>query len=184
MNKIFGWFAVTLFIATVFVANWSIKEFGVISVGFGLSAPAGVFAVGIAFTARDLIHETLGKWYVPPAILVGAALSWWLEAGVTIPGGVVPLAVASGIAFLVAEGLDFAIYTPLRARGWLKAVATSNVVGLVADSALFLYLAFGSLDFLSGQVVAKGYMTVAAIAVIWIARRVVLSRNSHTFMAR
>ena len=140
--------------------------------------------MGIAFTARDLIHETLGKWYVPPAIIIGAALSWWIEAGVTIPGGVMPLAAASGIAFLVAEGLDFAVYSPLRQRGWLKAVAASNAVGLVADSALFLYLAFGSLDFLSGQIVAKGYMTIAAIAVIWIVRHVVLSRNSHAVVAR
>lgn len=36
------------------------------------------------------------------------------------------LAVASAVAFLVAERADFAVYTPLRRRGWARAVAASN----------------------------------------------------------
>jgi uncharacterized PurR-regulated membrane protein YhhQ (DUF165 family) len=37
-------------------------------------------------------------------------------------------AVASGIAFLVSELADLAVYTPLRQRNWLAAVALSNTV--------------------------------------------------------
>jgi len=51
-------------------------------------------------------------------------------------------------------------------------VLASNVVGLVADSVLFLYIAFGSLAFLSGQIVGKAWMTLAAVAVLALVRRV------------
>jgi hypothetical protein len=50
-------------------------------------------------------------------------------------------------------------------------VALSNTVGLVVDSALFLALAFGSLEFLAGQVVGKLWMTVLAVALLWAVRR-------------
>jgi uncharacterized PurR-regulated membrane protein YhhQ (DUF165 family) len=80
-------------------------------------------------------------------------------------------ALASGIAFLISELLDFAVYTPLRRRNWIGAVVASNVVGLVADSILFLLLAFGSLQYLPGQIVGKAWMTVLAAGVLWLLRR-------------
>lgn len=171
MNKnILGIGAFGLFIAVIYLANWAIGEYGFVSVGFGLTAPAGVFFAGIAFTARDLIHETLGRWWVLPAILVGALLSASLDTS---------LALASGTAFAVSEGADFAVYTPLRKRGWLKAVAASNVVGMIVDSALFLYIAFDSLDFIEGQVVAKGYMTIIAIVILWGGRALFIRRRQQ-----
>ena len=69
--------------------------------------------------------------------------------------------VASATAFLVSELLDFAVYTPLRERNWPLAVAASNAVGLVCDSVLFLWLAFGNFDFLRGQIVGKTWVTLA-----------------------
>jgi uncharacterized PurR-regulated membrane protein YhhQ (DUF165 family) len=75
------------------------------------------------------------------------------------------------LAFLLSEMADFAVYTPLRAKSWLAAVLASNVVGLAIDSALFLYLAFGSLDFLIGQIVGKGWMTLLAVVLIACYRR-------------
>jgi hypothetical protein len=50
-------------------------------------------------------------------------------------------------------------------------VAASNTVGLVVDSALFLLLAFGSLEFLAGQVVGKLWMTGLTVALLWLWRR-------------
>ena len=52
-----------------------------------------------------------------------------------------PLAVASGLAFLASETADMLVYSPLKRRTWLGAVFASNVVGLALDSALFLLLA-------------------------------------------
>jgi uncharacterized PurR-regulated membrane protein YhhQ (DUF165 family) len=171
MDKKLGYLWLAVFIGTVFGANWAITEFGIIPVGFGLAAPAGVFFAGLAFTCRDLLHDTLGRRAVVAAIVAGASLSWWVEP---------TFAVASGTAFLASETLDYAVYSPLRARGWLRAVTASNVVGIVADSALFLWLAFGSLDFIEGQVVAKGYMTVGAVAILWAVRNYgILPRHRH-----
>jgi hypothetical protein len=44
-------------------------------------------------------------------------------------------------------------------------------VGLVVDSVLFLALAFGSLEFLAGQVVGKAWVTALSVAVVALAGR-------------
>lgn len=151
------------FIGTVFAANWAIAEFGAVPVGFGLMAPAGVYFAGVAFTLRDALHEFGGRWAVLAAIAAGAAAS----ALVAPPA----LVVASAVAFGVSELADMAVYAPLRRRRWYAAVAASNVVGLVCDSLLFLWLAFGSLDFLAGQVVGKAWATVIALLLLALLRR-------------
>jgi queuosine precursor transporter len=143
------------YIATIFLANWAIATFGFVPVGFGLLAPAGVYFVGLAFTLRDLTQEQLGRGWTVLAIVIGAALSALVSP---------QFAFASGTAFLLSETIDLLVYTPLRKRRWLLAVALSNVVGLVVDSVLFLMLAFGSLEFLAGQIVGKAWMTALAVA--------------------
>src|SRR5687767_6548831 len=115
------------YVATIFGANWAIASFGVVPVGFGFVAPAGVYFAGLAFTFRDLVQEYLGRVATIAAIGVGAALSALVSP---------QFAAASGIAFLVSELADLAVYTPLRRRNWLGAVAASNAVGFIADSAI------------------------------------------------
>ncbi|HEX7995565.1 MAG TPA: VUT family protein [Streptosporangiaceae bacterium] len=148
------------YIATIFAANWLITAFGVVDVVPGpwlLLAPAGVYAVGAALVLRDMAHETAGLLWVLAAIAVGIALS----ALVASPG----LVVASAAAFGLSELLDLAVYTPLRDRGWTVAALASSAVGLVVDSVVFLWLAFGSLAFLPGQVVGKAIAVVVAVAI-------------------
>lgn len=181
--KIIGWIAAALFVATVWAANYAVEHWGLVSVGFGLMAPAGVYFAGLAFTLRDVVHRSLGRSVVLGAIAAGSLLSFAVSDGVTIPGGHVSLALASGIAFLFSELSDLAVYTPLRARGWLPAVIASNAVGIVIDSALFLWLAFGSLEFWKGQVVGKAWMTLAAIIVIAIARALLSDRPEREALA-
>lgn len=159
---------IAAYIATIFAANAAIEAFGLVPVGFGLLAPAGVYFVGAAFTFRDLAHEAVGRGWIAVAIVIGAGLS-----AIVSP----QFALASGAAFLLSEAADFAVYTPLRKRGWLRAVAVSNVVGLTIDSALFLWLAFGSLAFLPGQIVGKVWMTVLAVALLWGARHALSERR-------
>ena len=43
----------------------------------------------------------------------------------------------------------------------------SSFVGLVIDSVVFLYLAFGSLEFLLGQVLGKGWMVLLEPPAVW-----------------
>jgi uncharacterized PurR-regulated membrane protein YhhQ (DUF165 family) len=149
------------FIATIFAANYLIEHVGIVSVGFGLMAPAGVFMVGLAFTFRDVLQRTLGVRWTVAAIVIGASLSYTVSP---------TFALASGVAFLVSETADLAVYTPLERKSWLGAVALSNTVGLVVDSMLFLAIAFGSQEFLAGQVVGKAWMTVLAVPVLLVIR--------------
>jgi queuosine precursor transporter len=154
------------YVATIFAANWTLAMFGLIPVWPGVLAPAGVLWAGFAFTLRDLTQESLGRRWTVGAILVGAVLSALVSP---------QFAVASGAAFLLSETADLLVYTPLRDRHWLGAVMASNVVGLLVDSSLFLWLAFGSLDFLTGQIVGKVEMTVLAVAILWLWRRRVVA---------
>ncbi len=158
------------FVGTVYCANWALKHWGTVPVGFGLRAPAGVWFAGVAFVLRDWLQEIAGRLWVVAAILAGAALSYWVGASVTIPGGHVSIAVASGIAFMLSEFADFSVYTPLRERNLPAAVLASQIVGAVVDSILFLILAFGSLTLLQGQIVGKVWVGLF-VAVYLFSRR-------------
>jgi queuosine precursor transporter len=153
--------AAVAFVATVFAANWAINRFGIVSVGFGLHAPAAVYFAGLAFSLRDFVQRTLNKTVVVVAIVVGAICSAFVSPH---------LAFASGTAFLVSELCDFAVYTPLARRRPISAVVASNTVGAVVDSLIFLSMAFGSLALFWGQVVGKSWVTLATVAILLPAR--------------
>lgn len=168
------WLLFLGYLATVPAANWFVSNVGtacvpdgpcLIPVGWGLTAPSGVLWIGVALTLRDLVHETLGRRWAMLAVLLGAALSF----AVSPPY----VALASSVAFLFSETADTLVYGRLRARGLVWALVASNLVGLTIDSAVFLYVAFGSLDFIAGQLVGKLEMTVLAVVVLvlWKQRR-------------
>jgi uncharacterized PurR-regulated membrane protein YhhQ (DUF165 family) len=159
------------FVATVYAANWALGRYGIVPIGFGLMAPAGVYFAGLAFGLRDALHEAGGKRWVLAAIATGCALAYLIEDGVTIPGGYLPIAAASAIAFAISELADLAVYEPLRRRHWTGAVVASNLVGAVVDSLLFLTLAFGSIAHWQGNVVGKAYMIAVALPIVYYARR-------------
>jgi hypothetical protein len=162
-----------LFALTIPTANWLIGNAGtvcvpqgpcLVPVAPGLMAPSGVMMAGVALVLRDLVQRRLGVGVASLAILAGAGLSAFLAPPA--------LVVASATAFLISEFADLAVYTPLARRGLVVAVVASGVVGLVVDSIVFLWLAFGSLDFLTGQIVGKGWMVLASIPfVAWLRRR-------------
>jgi uncharacterized PurR-regulated membrane protein YhhQ (DUF165 family) len=154
------------------VANWLIGHAGtvcvpqgpcLIPVAPGLMAPSGVLMIGLALVLRDLVQRRLGVAWALAAIMAGAALS-----GLLAPPALV---VASATAFLLSELVDLAVYTPLQRRGLVLAVAASSAVGLVLDSVVFLSLAFGSLDYLAGQVIGKAWMVLLALPVVALIRR-------------
>jgi uncharacterized PurR-regulated membrane protein YhhQ (DUF165 family) len=157
---------------TIPAANWMIGHLGtfcapegpcVIPVAPHLMAPSGVLMIGIALVLRDLVQRRLGAGFSAGAVVVGAILS----ALVAPP----TLVIASGVAFLLSESADLAVYTPLARRGLVAAVLASSLVGLVVDSMIFLWLAFGSLDFLAGQIVGKGWMVLLSIPFVYALRR-------------
>ena len=156
------------FAACIPAANWLIGNVGsvcpedgpcLIPVAPGIMAPSGVVMIGLALVLRDLVQRRLGKLWAVIAILFGAALSAWVAPPA--------LVVASAVAFLLSELADFAVYTPLQERRLVLAVFASSSVGLVVDSVVFLYLAFGSLEYLYGQVIGKAWMVIAALPLVW-----------------
>lgn len=160
------------FLACIPLANWLIGNVGtrcvlngpcLVPVGFGLLAPSGVLVIGVALVLRDMVQEHFGRLWVVSAIVVAAGIS----AGIAPPS----LVVASGVAFLLSELADMAIYTPLRERMLGLAVLASGVVGSIVDSAVFLWLAFGSLTYIDGQFVGKMWASLAAFIILSIMRR-------------
>jgi len=146
------------------LANWLIGNVGttcvpngpcLIPVAPGLEAPSGVLAVGLALVLRDLVQRRLGIIWAVAAIAIGAVLS----ASFASPA----LVVASTVAFLLSEIADLAVYTPLQRRGFIRAAVASSIAGLIIDSIVFLGLAFGSVEFLAGQVVGKAWMVLVAL---------------------
>ncbi|QGX97409.1 VUT family protein [Roseovarius faecimaris] len=171
-QRIEGLLYLGMFVACIPLANWMIGNVGtfcvpngpcVIPVAPGISAPSGVVVIGAALVLRDLVQRRLGLAWAVGAILAGAVLS-----GFVAPPALV---LASVVAFALSEFADLAVYTPLQKRSLLLAVAASGVVGILADSLLFLSLAFGSLDFFWGQVIGKSWALVLALPLVHLLRK-------------
>jgi uncharacterized PurR-regulated membrane protein YhhQ (DUF165 family) len=168
-----GIFFLILFALTIPAANWLIGHAGttcvpngpcLIPVAPGLLAPSGVTMVGIALVLRDLVQRRLGTTVSALAVLLGSGLSAFYAPP--------SLVIASATAFLLSEFADLAVYTPLARRRLVTAVIASTCAGLVVDSIVFLWLAFGSLEFLAGQIVGKAWMVLLSIPfVAWLRRR-------------
>jgi queuosine precursor transporter len=163
-----------LFALTIPAANWLVGHVGtscatpqgpcLVPVAPGLMAPSGVMLVGVGLVLRDLVQRRLGTGLSALAILFGSGLSALLAPA--------SLVIASATAFLLSEFADLAVYTPLARRRLVAAVIASSFAGLVVDSIVFLWLAFGSLDFLVGQIVGKSWMVLLSIPfVAWLRRR-------------
>lgn len=160
------------YLATIPAANYMIGNVGtvcvpsgpcLIPVGLGLMAPSGVLLIGVALLLRDAVHHQLGVRAAVIAILLGTLLS----AFVAPPA----LVLASAVAFMLSELADLGVYAPLRQRNLAVAVMASGIVGALIDSAIFLWLAFGSLDFLAGQTLGKLYASALAAIILAAARR-------------
>lgn len=156
------------FLATIPAANWLIGNVGtvcvpngpcLIPVAPGLMAPSGVLLIGAALALRDALHEIVPRWVVGGLIGAGAALSLAFSPPA--------LAVASAVAFLLSELADFAVYDRLRQRGMALAVIASGAVGAVLDSVIFSALAFGTVKWAPGLILAKLYASAGFAAWKW-----------------
>lgn len=146
---------VLIYVGTIVLANFTTSRLGLVPIGFGLMVTAGTFFAGLTPVIRDAI-QLHGRWMVvPAAIVVGAVLS----AITSNPA----IALASGIAFLFSEIVDWGVFTPIRDRSLWAAVVVSSVVSAPVDTILFLYLSgLGlSVPAVIGQFIVK---TVIALA--------------------
>lgn len=151
----------TAFIAVVIAANAVTSQLGLVH-WLGLTATAGTWVAGFAFVARDHLHESGGRWWVIGCILAGAVLSAAMSP---------QIAAASAVAFTLAEFADYAVYAPLRRRGYVRAAIASNVVGSIVDTFLFLLIAGFPMSGAGTQVFLKVALTT--VFVIGVGRFVV-----------
>lgn len=172
-----GIIAALLVMGALIAANWVTTDYGFIPVGFGLEATAGTLFAGVMLASRDAVQDALGRWAVVLIIVLGTALSFAISAPA--------IAIASALAFGFAELADFAVYTPIRSRAkfgdkrWAIAVVASNIVGALADTLIFLGVAFGAaaiMPALPGQLVGKLWATIAYLLLGWLFAKLVLAK--------
>jgi queuosine precursor transporter len=163
--------AFTVYVAAIAGSNWLITHVGIpgphgvhyTPVGFGLTAPSGVWAAAVSFPARDVTQRMGGRALGVAAILAGALISW----RVSNPA----IAFASFLTYLCSESLDMAVYTPLQRRWFVPAVFISGCAAIVVDSVLFLHLAgIYSPANVAGLIVGKFWVILAAVPVTWALR--------------
>ena len=108
----------------------------------------GAFTYPLAFLVTDIMNRVYGTAAARRVVLVGFVVGIICSLiGTQIMGEFGPLvtvriAVASGIAFLVAQMIDVGIFTALRNRAWWKAPLASTLIGSSIDTVIFFSLAF------------------------------------------
>jgi uncharacterized PurR-regulated membrane protein YhhQ (DUF165 family) len=166
MNKrTIGILAAITFLGCILAANYVTSRYGMVPVGFGLVATAGTYFAGLTFVLRDTMQDEIGRRAVLVVIVAGGLLSYLVSDPF--------IATASAVAFLASESADFAVYTPLRRRGYVRAAVASNIVGALVDTVLFLKIAgFPVQQAIAGQLVGKLLLTAGVVALVIVARRV------------
>jgi hypothetical protein len=114
----------------------------------------GAFTYPLAFLVTDVMNRVYGTAAARRVVLAGFVVGIVCSLiGTQIMGEFGPLvtlriAVASGLAFLVAQMLDVGIFAALRDGRWWKAPLVSTLVGSTVDTAIFFSIAFsGSFAF-------------------------------------
>ena len=162
----------------------------------GLQAPGGTFLIGIALSMIEIAHHTARdrrEGFVNAQVMV--ACGW--VASVILAGylavlnvmspddplfdrlaGTWRIVAASLLAFAVSETIDNSLGTWMRDRvhdAWR--VVGTNAVSVPLDSIVFLLVAFGSLEFISGQIVVKYAATLlVGVPLVLLLRRHVKPR--------
>lgn len=150
------------YVGCVVLANVLTEHLGLVPIGFGLMVTAGTFAAGGTLLARNLSQDAIGRRRVLLLMFVGCGLSWWLASP--------QLAVASAVAFGLSESADMAVFTPLRDRGWSRAVAAAALISAAVDTLVFLRIAGFPVtgDTVTGQMVVKVGISWAVAGVVWL----------------
>jgi len=119
----------------------------------------GALTYPLAFLVTDLMNRLYGASAARKVVLVGFAVGLVCSLiGTQIIGEFGPLvslrvALGSGVAFLMAQMLDVAIFDQLRRGKWWQAPVVSSLIGSAVDTALFFTIAFSAvMTFIAPQV--------------------------------
>jgi uncharacterized PurR-regulated membrane protein YhhQ (DUF165 family) len=171
----------------------------------GDSAPGGTYLIGVALALIELAHHTAptrmeGLLNAQVMVACGFIASALLAAYIAIvdaspaafPGqhfgelaDTWRIVGGSLAAFAVSESADNLLGAWLRDRvtDAVRVLAT-NAVSVPLDSLVFLSLAFGSLDFIKGQLEAKlGATILIGLPLVLLARRFLPAHDGHIVSA-
>jgi uncharacterized PurR-regulated membrane protein YhhQ (DUF165 family) len=157
-----------------------------------LAAPGGTYLIGVALALIEVAHHTAptrregwrnAQVMVAMGFAASAILAIWI-AVVDAMGAAAPtefgflantwrIVVASLAAFAVSESIDNLLGAWMRGRiADPFRVISTNAVSIPLDSLVFLSIAFGSLAFIDGQIVAKMEATIIiGIPLVWVLTR-------------
>ena len=145
------------YIFSIIMGNFLVVWFGIIQVG-PLMFPAGALAIGLTFSLRDFVQKEFGHkvWYFMIVSTVLTALMSFVMSNMPIPPWRV--AMASAIAFIVSEFIDWLVYT-ITKKDIVWRITISNLFSTPIDSILFVGIVFGSYSILQppvyGQSIVK-----------------------------
>jgi len=124
--------SVFAYLGSILLANWLVHTYGIIEMKY-IMFPAGAIAIGLTFSARDFVQVRYGKWKCWIWMIVAAILTSTINP---------KLALASIAAFLVAESIDWAMFTFTK-FSFKKRLMLSNLISTPLDSLVFVTVAFG-----------------------------------------
>ncbi len=117
---------------------------------FGQWLTWGAFTYPFAFLVTDLTNRLQGAAAARKVVLAGFVVGVVCSLiGTQIIGAFGPLvtlriALASGLAFLVAQLMDVHVFNKLRVGSWWRAPLVSTLVGASLDTAIFFTIAFSA----------------------------------------
>jgi queuosine precursor transporter len=133
----------------------------------------GAFTYPLVFLVTDLTNRAVGATAARKVAMAGFAVAVLVSLLMT-PWRI---AVASGLAFIVSQVLDIAVFNRWRKSSWWKAPLVGSLAASVADTAIFFFVAFAGTD-LDWRMLAVGDLGVKWLmaAVLLVPYRVMLPR--------
>jgi uncharacterized integral membrane protein (TIGR00697 family) len=112
----------------------------------------GAFTYPFAFLVTDLMNRVYGASAARKVVFVGfivGVICSLIGSQIMLQGDgyeyaavALRIAVGSGVAFLIAQLVDVAIFDRMRSGAWWRAPLTSTVIGSALDTTLFFTIAF------------------------------------------
>jgi queuosine precursor transporter len=151
------WIWALTYIVSVLLANIFVDYFGIVTI-LGLTFPAGVIWVGLTFSFRDFAQRHFGVWKIWLFIAIATFITLFMNWQV---------AIASVSAFLIAETIDWLIFT-ITKKDFIHRIWISNTISTPIDSIVFVVLVFGwQWDAIWGQALIKYLSSLLVIPFIW-----------------
>ena len=125
----------------------------------------GAFSYPLVFLVSDLTNRALGP-------VVARRVAWaGFAVAVAVSLALAPwrIALASGTAFIVSQGMDILVFNRWRRQTWWKAPLWGSLVASAVDTAVFFFLAFAGSD-MNWLMLAAGDLAVkSAMAALLLA---------------